>query len=69
MKQHTVPQKLKILVDLLEGKTVSGLTGLQKYQCLNVRNRVGELIREDGFPVIKTRVTVESGKTVMLYKM
>jgi hypothetical protein len=69
MKQHTVPQKLKILVDLMEGRTVSGLTGLQRYNCLNPRNRVGELIREDDFPVIKTWKKVKSGKRVMLYNM
>lgn len=61
-------QKERILNYMLRGRKVTCLDGL-KFDCLNVRNRVGEIIREGKYKITKKWKTTKSRKRVMEYSI
>lgn len=62
-------QKDRILKFMLSGRKITALDGLTKFQCLNVRNRVGEIIREGKYKVTKAWKTTKSKKRVRVYSI
>lgn len=61
-------QKAKILAALRRGEGLTKLDMLYRFGCMNGGGRIGEL-REEGWPIGKDMITVESGKLVARYRM
>jgi hypothetical protein len=58
----------QILRALQAGEKLTPLEALEKYRCLSLSQRVGELVRM-GWPIVRDRVKTHSGKTVGCYWM
>ena len=62
-----VSQKLNIQRHLAMGLSITPLQALQKYGCLSLSQRIGE-IKRDGFKVQSTMIQV-GGKRVASYQL
>lgn len=58
----------EILMALKAGQKLTALLALQKFDCLSLSQRIGELKR-DGWPIHREMVEVNSGKRVAQYSM
>lgn len=67
-----VPEKgtmvYELLMALQGGERLTPLIALNKFQCLSLSQRVGELKRA-GWPIVSEMVSVGSGKRVACYWM
>jgi hypothetical protein len=61
-------QKDQILNYLRQGKTLTVLKAIKKFQCYALSQRVGELKR-DGHPIQSKIIEVDSGKRVAQYSL
>jgi hypothetical protein len=66
--KHTDSQKKMILDHLLTGSPLTSLDGVKYFNCLNVRNRIGEL-RKENWNIETTMIKVDSGKMVAQYRL
>jgi hypothetical protein len=66
--KHTESQKEMILAHLLTGSTITAIDGVKYFNCLNVRNRIGEL-RKEKWNIETTMIRVPSGKMVAQYRL
>lgn len=68
----TVPTRGTMLYELLaalqNGECLTPLLALQKYDCLSLSQRMGELKRQ-GWPIVTEMIEVASGKRVAQYRM
>lgn len=60
-------QKERILNAMLAGRKLTCLDGLKMFDCLNLRNRIVEIIRDGEFKVTKDWKTTRSKKRVRVY--
>lgn len=58
----------EILMALKSGERLTPLSALEKFRCLSLSQRVGELKRA-GWPIVSEMVAVPSGKRVAQYRM
>lgn len=58
----------EILMALKSGEKLTPLVALDRFRCLSLSQRVGELKRA-GWPIISEMVSVNSGKRVAQYRM
>lgn len=58
----------ELLMALKRGERLTPLVALERYACLSLSQRMGEL-RRSGWPIVSQTVTVNSGKNVSCYWM
>lgn len=68
-KDSPKSQKERILKAMLNGQKLTCLDGLRKFDCLNLRNRVSEIIAERKHKVTKAWKRTKSGKNVRVYSI
>lgn len=62
-------QKQRIEQAMLAGKKLTCLDGLKLFDCLNLRNRIVEIIRDGKFKVTKAWKVTKSKKRVRVYSI
>lgn len=62
-------QKQKILLAMLRGQKITCLDGLKRFDCLNVRNRICEIIRDGKYKINKAWKVTKSRKRVRVYSI
>lgn len=65
----TTSQKEKIKKALLAGRKLTCLDGLKMFDCLNLRNRIVEIIREGEYKISKGWKVTRSKKRVRTYSI
>lgn len=58
----------QILMALKQGEKLTPLVALDKFRCLSLSQRVGDL-KKMGWPILSEMVAVPSGKRVAQYRM
>jgi hypothetical protein len=71
MKTKHTPESQKdmILKSMLNGKKLTCLTSLKMFDCLNLRNRICEIIADRKYKVNKAWKRTKSGKNVRVYSI
>lgn len=62
-------QKERILNAMLSGRKLTCLDGLRMFDCLNLRNRISEIVRDGKVKVSKSWKVTKSKKRVMVYSI
>jgi hypothetical protein len=65
---NTDSQSLKILRHLAQGKTLTPLQALRRFNCWRLGARIHQLRRER-WPVVSTMISVGNGKRVAQYSL
>jgi hypothetical protein len=58
----------RLLMALKQGERLTPLLALERFNCLSLSQRMGEL-RKDGWPIVVRTVEVNSGKRVAEYSL
>ena len=62
------PQRERILAALKRGAKITPLTAVDRFQCLALSQRMGEL-RRQGYPIQVTMIRTKTGKRVAQYSL
>ena len=65
---HRGTMVYELLCALQAGEKLTPLLALEKYHCLSLSQRIGEL-KKQGWPILTEMVEVASGKRVACYSM
>jgi hypothetical protein len=62
-------QKERILNAMLKGQKLTCLDSLKRFDCLNLRNRIVEIIRDGKYKITKAWKVTKSKKRVRVYSI
>ena len=68
MVNNMKPQRERILAALKNGAKLTPLTAVERFECLALSQRIGELKRQ-GYPIQMKMVSTKTGKRVAQYSL